>query len=110
MGGPGTFGYGGSYNSNSAGEAGGGGGAGWYGGAGGYDTATGGGSGWIYTESTYNTWKNGNSTDANQYLLDSSYYLTDAQTIAGNQSFTAPNGSNETGHSGNGYARITALD
>ena len=36
--------------------------------------------------------------------------LTDAQTIAGNQSFTSPTGTNETGHSGNGYARITCLD
>ena len=36
--------------------------------------------------------------------------LTNAQTIAGNQQFTSPTGTNETGHSGNGYARITALD
>ena len=89
------------------------------GGGNGYDTDSdwdtcsgGGGSGWIFTESTYNTWRSGNSTDANQYLLKDhpEYYLTNAQTITGNTSFTSPTGSNETGHSGNGYARITALD
>ena len=76
------------------------------------DGGAGGGSGWIFTESTYNTWKSGNSTDANNYLLKNNpeYYLTNAQTIAGNNSFTAPGGSSETGHSGNGYARITAVD
>ena len=36
--------------------------------------------------------------------------LTDAQTIAGNSSFTSPTGTSETGHTGNGYARITCLD
>ena len=30
-------------------------------------------------------------------------------TVAGNTSFIAPGGGNETGHSGNGYARITYL-
>lgn len=33
--------------------------------------------------------------------------LTSASTIAGNTSFTSPTGSSETGHSGNGYIRIT---
>lgn len=35
--------------------------------------------------------------------------VTDGQTIAGNQSITEPNGSTATGHSGNGYARITLV-
>ena len=39
--------------------------------------------------------------------MNSLYYLTDAQTIAGTETFTAPDGTTETGHSGNGYARIT---
>ena len=69
--------------------------------------AAGGGSGWIYTESSYNTWKSGNSTDANKYELNSKYYLTEASTIAGNSSFPSTSGGSETGHSGNGYARIT---
>lgn len=33
--------------------------------------------------------------------------LTSASTIAGNSSFTSPTGTFETGHSGNGYIRIT---
>ena len=33
--------------------------------------------------------------------------LTSASTIAGNTSFTSPTGTVETGHSGNGYIRIT---
>ena len=70
-----------------------------------------GGSGWVYTAENYNTWKAENPVDANKYLLNSSYYLTNAQTILGNQSFTSPTVSNnETGHSGNGYARITAIN
>ena len=36
--------------------------------------------------------------------------VTNGQTIAGNQSFPAPGGGNETGHSGNGYARITLVE
>ena len=68
-----------------------------------------GGSGWVYTESTYNTWKAGNPTDANKYELNSSYYLTNASTIAGNASFPSPSGGTETGHSGNGYARISKI-
>lgn len=36
--------------------------------------------------------------------------LANAQTIAGNTSFPAPSGGNETGHSGNGYARITLVE
>ena len=71
--------------------------------------AAGGGSGWIYTESSYNTWKSGNSTDANKYELNSKYYLTEASTIAGNASFPSTSGGSETGHSGNGYARITCI-
>ena len=99
----GGFGYGGkSTSSTQCGGAGGG----WYGGGGqntSPDAGGGGGSGYVYTESTSSNYPSG-------CLLNSSYYLTDAQTIAGNTSFTAPTGSSETGHSGNGYARITALD
>ena len=101
---------------------GGAGGGGWYGGGSaigqntiptsgdGSDSNGGaGGSGWIYTEASYNTWRNGNATDANKYLLTSEYYLTDATTIIGGSTFKSPSGTNETGHTGNGYARITYL-
>lgn len=64
----------------------------------------GGGSGYVYTASTASNYPSG-------CLLNSSYYLTNAQTIAGNQSFPSPtSSSNETGHSGNGYARISPIN
>ena len=103
------FGFGGNGVTYSSGYGGAGGG-GWYGGSGAYpdssgddDRGGGGGSGYIYTSSTASNYPSG-------CLLNSSYYLTNAQTIAGNASFSSPtSGSTETGHSGNGYARITVL-
>lgn len=105
---PGGFGFGGFgiYTSSGYGGAGGG---GWYGGCGACpdssaddDRGGGGGSGYVY-----------NSTNAANYpsgcLLNSSYYLSDTSLIAGNASFTDPGGSTVTGHSGNGYARITVV-
>lgn len=59
-----------------------------------------GGSGYVYTSSTASNYPSG-------CLLNSSYYLTSATTIPGNVSFTSPSGSSETGHTGNGYVRIT---
>lgn len=102
----GTFGQGGEGKAASNGYAGAGGG-GWYGGGGSYpdssgddDRGGGGGSGFVWTG------KNAPSG----YLLGSAYYLTNASTKAGNTSFTAPGGAAETGHSGDGYARITCLE
>ena len=64
----------------------------------------GGGSGYVYTSSTASSYPSG-------CLLDSSYYLINAETKAGNISFLSPkSNSNETGHSGNGYARITPVN
>ena len=104
----GTFGQGGQGLSTSSGYGGAGGG-GWYGGGGSYpdysgddDRGGGGGSGYVYTSSTASNYPSG-------CLLNSSYYLTNAQTIAGNTAFTSPTGTNETGHTGNGYIRITAI-
>lgn len=100
------FGFGGNGNYASSGYGGAGGG-GWYGGSGSYpdgsgddDRGGGGGSGYVYTSSTAANYPSGN-------YVNSSYYLTDAQTIAGNQSFKSPDGTNETGHTGNGFCRIT---
>lgn len=96
----------------------GGGGGGWYGGGAideyadgdeSYRTYNGGGSGWIYTADSFSTWQTGNSTDAANWLLNNTYYLTEATTAAGNTSFLNPNGTTVTGHSGNGYARITKV-
>lgn len=104
----GTFGQGGQGLSGSSGYGGAGGG-GWYGGGGSYpdgsgddDRGGGGGSGYVYTSSTASNYPSG-------CLLNSSYYLIDAQTIAGNTAFTSPTGTNETGHTGNGYIRITVI-
>ena len=93
---------------------GGGGGGGWYGGGttngsqtvatsnSGSDTSGGaGGSGYVYTSDTASNYPTG-------VKLTSTYYLTDATTIAGNTSFTDNDGSTVTGHSGNGYVRITS--
>lgn len=77
--GAGSFGQGGS-----AGIYAGGGGGGYYGGAGGSNGTGGGGSGYI-----------------------SSVLTGETQTIIGTSSFLSPTGVSETGHSGNGYARIT---
>lgn len=102
----GTFGRGGKGWSYSNGYAGAGGG-GWYGGGGSYpdssgddDRGGGGGSGFVWT----------GSNAPSGYLLDSSYYLTEAQTIAGDTSFASPTGTAETGHADNGYVRITAIE
>ena len=105
----GGFGYGGNgmYYSNGYGGAGGG---GWYGGSGTVpdgsgddDRGGGGGSGWIFTETNYNSWKSGNPTDANKYLLNSNYYLTDAKTISGDSSMPSPSGTTQVGQAGEGY-------
>ena len=98
----------------SAPNDGGAGGGGWYGGgttggsqtipssASGSDCNGGaGGSGYVYTSSTSGNYPSG-------CLLNSNYYLIDAQTIAGDVAFpdTTFNGTTETGHEGHGYARI----
>lgn len=89
----------------------GGGGGGWYGGGANYysDSSTyynyaGGGSGYVYTADTAKNYPSG-------CLLNEAYYLTDAATIGGNQSFLNPEtGTTAVGRSGNGYIRITVLD
>lgn len=108
----GVFGIGGNtgtrYQSTSI-YSNGAGGGGWYGGgaAGHYNGETnnryaggGGGSGYVYTESTASSYPNG-------CLLNDSYYLTNASTHAGNTAFESTTGGTETGHAGNGYAKIT---
>ncbi|EAY05052.1 surface antigen BspA-like [Trichomonas vaginalis G3] len=62
-----------------------------------------GGSGYVYTESTAKNYPNG-------CKLTSKYYLKDASTTGGDQSILEPDGTKSTGHSGNGFARITLID
>jgi hypothetical protein len=78
--GSGGFGYGMSINDGGYHSAGGGGG--WYGGGTSYYGATAGGSGYIGG-------------------------VSNGTTIAGNQIIPSPTGGTETGHSGNGYCKIT---
>ena len=103
------FGFGGNGISYALGHGGAGGG-GWYGGSGSYpdgsrddDRGGGGGSGYVYTESTASNYPS-------ECLLNSNYYLTNAETIAGNVSFLSPFKINEIGHLGDGYIRITVLN
>jgi hypothetical protein len=111
---PGTFGVGGSHTDGRAGA----GGGGWYGGGTGgsgylYVCAGGGGSGWVFTANTYTAWQSGNPTDASQYQVPTTYYLTDAATVAGSVTNGMPNPTatgSMTGNTGNGYARITRLN
>ena len=98
----GAFGKGG--NASDGSYDGGGGGGGWYGGGAGassnWSNGGGGGSGYVYTSSTASSYPSG-------CLLNNSYYLTNASTAAGSSSFPSTAiGDTETGHSGNGYARI----
>lgn len=106
----GGFGIGGGRTNTITNPTKGGGGSGWYGGGCGVDSGGGGGSGWVYTLSTYSVWNAGNPTDAADWGLTTNYCLTDAQTLAGDQSFPAVSGGTETGHEGNGYVRITPAD
>lgn len=81
------------------------GGGGWYGGgSGGYSgecsCASGGGG------SSMAAWRSGDRSKCDKFALDRSFYLSDASTEAGNTSFPAPSGSSETGHRGDGYAKI----
>lgn len=111
----GTFGKGATCLYRQRSESGGGGGGGWYGGGGGGNTggcnpsSGGGGSGWIFTEASFSAWTSGDSSHGKNFQLSSSFYLTDALTKPGSESFPSPEGGNETGHNGDGYAKITPI-
>ena len=102
----GSFGQGGnSYGAN--GGYGGAGGGGWYGGggsgvdSGGDDDRSGaGGSGFIWSESSASNVPSG-------YLVTDKSYLSNGLLYSGNQTFKSPTGANETGHTGDGFVRIT---
>lgn len=102
----GAFGLGANQTAQSYRFCSGGGGGGWYGGGCGYSDSTpnyinytGGGSGFV------NTAANASSRPSGYAGIE----LESGQTIAGNNSFESPAGGTETGHNGNGYARITTL-
>ena len=103
----GDFGYGANQESTNYRYCAGGGGGGWYGGGTGHsDSSTnyvnyaGGGSGFV-------------NTSANASSRPSGYtglQLDSGTTKDGSTSFESTSGGTETGHSGNGYARITVLE
>lgn len=105
-GGGGDFGAGANQTTTNYRYASGAGGGGWYGGGTArsdsstdYINRSGGGSGFV-------------NTAANASYRPSGYtglQLDSGTTKDGSTSFPAPGGGNETGHSGNGYARITVL-
>jgi hypothetical protein len=104
----GKFGIGG--NSSTSASAGGG---GYYGGGGGIDTgwtpSTGaGGSSFISGYSGCNA-IDANGVHTGQPNHFSGYIFNNSQMIAGNAVMPSPTGVEETGHTGNGYAKITYL-
>lgn len=99
----GGFGLGANQTSTNYMYCGGGGGGGWYGGGSdradsntSYINYCGGGSGYVKTSSNA--------------VYDTNNVLLSGSTKAGNVSFPSTSGGSETGHSGNGYARITVVD
>lgn len=103
----GAFGLGASQTSTNYRYCGGGGGGGWYGGgtnksdsSTSYVNYSGGGSGFV------NTAANASSRPSGYTGLQ----LDSGTTTAGSSSFPSTSGGTETGHSGNGYARITVIE
>lgn len=104
----GSFGQGANQTVTNYRYASGAGGGGWYGGGGGrysdstmsYCKQSGGGSGWV------NIAANAGNRPSGYTGLE----LDSGTTYAGNTSFPSTGGGTETGHSGNGYARITRLE
>lgn len=106
------FGVGGGRTSGTNRTAGGGGG--WYGGGFSASGGGGGGSGYVYTSSTKDNYPSGK-------LITDDCLLTNASTIldssassnpdpyASQTSMPSPSGGTESGHAGDGYARITKI-
>ena len=109
---PGKFGQGAGvsmgYYTQSAG------GSGYYGGAASAHGGAGGGSSFISGYDGCNAISKdsteSNITHTGQSVHYSGLYFTEGTMIAGNTSMPSTNGSTETGHSGNGYARITNIN
>lgn len=111
-----------NYCDDYSGGSGGGGGSGYFGGGGGAGSGGwwaavgadgGGGSSYISGNSSYNAISSSSTSDnitlqsnSNHY---SGYIFTNTTIKKGNESFQDPSGNTVTGHSGNGYARITYI-
>ena len=77
-----------------------GGGGGWYGGGSARRAGGGGGSGYVYNSSSSTNYPSG-------CLLNSVYYLSNTSLLGVGGLWNSPDGATESGHSGNGYVRIT---
>ena len=77
-----------------------GGGGGWYGGGSARRAGGGGGSGYVYNSSSSANYPSG-------CLLNSDYYLSNTSLLGAGGLWNSPDGATESGHSGNGYVRIT---
>lgn len=94
---PGSFGRGATGKCYTNRNSGGGGGA-----------CSSGGSGWIFTEPSFSTWQSGDPSNSSRFLLNNSFYLTDATSSTGDEESPRPDGNGtERGHAGNSYAKIT---
>lgn len=92
------FGYGANAQINASYSVGGGGG--WWGGGSARRAGGGGGSGYVYNSSSSANYPSG-------CLLNSDYYLSNTSLLGVGSSWNSPDGATESGHSGNGYVRIT---
>ena len=92
------FGYGANAQINASYSIGGGGG--WYGGGSARRAGGGGGSGYVYNSSSSANYPSG-------CLLNSDYYLSNTSLLGVGGLWNSPDGATESGHSGNGYVRIT---
>ena len=92
------FGYGANAQINASYSIGGGGG--WYGGGSARRAGGGGGSGYVYNSSNSANYPSG-------CLLNSDYYLSNTSLLGAGGLWNSPDGATESGHSGNGYVRIT---
>ena len=92
------FGYGANAQINASYSVGGGGG--WWGGGSARRSGGGGGSGYVYNASSSANYPSG-------CLLNSDYYLSNTSLLGVGGSWNSPDGVTESGHSGNGYVRIT---
>ncbi len=100
LGNVGSFGLGANGKSNT--YNGGGGGAGWFGGGSGYSASSwssggGGGSSFVFTDLNENLY------------VTSRYFLKGAKIYSGNETFLSPTLTSETGHTGDGFVKITLV-
>lgn len=94
------FGYGANAKINASYSVGGGGG--WWGGGSARRSGGGGGSGYVYNASSASNYPSG-------CLLNSEHYLSDTMLLGYGSMWSSPDGTTESGHTGDGYIRINCI-